>query len=146
MKIHATPDAMNPFVNPKKRSISLPSGCKDLIDVLQRRESGHESAVRRFIHLVLFQAQQDGATELVIGAAPESGDTPIRYKVEDSWYDMGPFPSHVRPDVIAELARIAKLPVGRFPNEGVLDVRFGDVQLKWIVGMTTADGECMLKR
>jgi len=45
-------DTMNPFVNPKKRGVSLPSGCKDLIDVLQRRESGHDSAVRRFIHLV----------------------------------------------------------------------------------------------
>src|SRR5688572_15657732 len=106
----------------------------------------HETAVRRFIHLVLFQAQQDGATELVIGAAPTSGDTPIRYKVEDSWYDMSPFPSHIRPDVIAELARTAKFPVGQFPNEGVLDVRFGDVQLRWTVVMLTAEGECMLKR
>jgi len=26
---------MNPFVNPKKRDILLPSGCKDLMDVLQ---------------------------------------------------------------------------------------------------------------
>jgi hypothetical protein len=26
---------MNPFVNPNKRSIALPAGCKDLIDVLQ---------------------------------------------------------------------------------------------------------------
>lgn len=111
-----------------------------------RPESGHESAVRRFIHLVLFQAQQDGATELVIGAAPASGDTPIRYKVEDTWYDMSPFPSHIRPDVIAEFARMAKFPVGQFPSEGVLDVRFGDVQLRWIVGMTSADEECLLKR
>ena len=44
---------MNPFVNPKKRGVSLPSGCKDLIDVLQRRESGHDSAVRRFILWVI---------------------------------------------------------------------------------------------
>jgi hypothetical protein len=26
---------MNPFVNPKKRGIQLPKGCKDLVDVLQ---------------------------------------------------------------------------------------------------------------
>jgi hypothetical protein len=137
---------MNHFVNPKKRGVSLPSGCKDLIDVLQRREKGHVSAVRRFIHLVLFQAQQDHATELVLGATSASGDTPIRYKVEGAWYDMSPFPSHIRPDVIAELARMARLPVGQFPNEGVLDVTFGDVRLRWTVGMTTADGECMLVR
>ncbi len=29
---------MNPFVNPRKRGISLPKGCKDLIDALHRRE------------------------------------------------------------------------------------------------------------
>ena len=137
---------MNPFVNPKKRGVSLPSGCKDLIDVLQRRESGHDTAVRRFIHLVLFQAQQDNATELVIGVPSASEDTQIRYKVADTWYDMSPFPSHVRPEVIAELARMARFPVGQFPNEGVLDVTFGDVQLRWTVGMTSADGECMLVR
>jgi hypothetical protein len=27
---------MNRFVNPKKRGISLPKGCKDLLDVLRR--------------------------------------------------------------------------------------------------------------
>jgi len=117
-----------------------------LLDVLQRRESGHDSAVRRFIHFVLFQAQQGYATELVIGATPPSGDTPIRYQVEGTWYDLSPFPSHIRPDVIAELARMAGFPVGQFPNEGVLDATFGDVQLRWTVGMTSADGECMLAR
>ena len=30
---------MNSFVNPEKRGISLPSGCKDLIDVLNRRDT-----------------------------------------------------------------------------------------------------------
>jgi type II secretory ATPase GspE/PulE/Tfp pilus assembly ATPase PilB-like protein len=137
---------MNPFVNPKKRSISLPSGCKDLVDVLKRSESKHDSAIRRFIHLVLLQAQQDEATELVIGATPASGDTPIRYKFQETWYDLSPFPSHIRPDIVSELARMAKFPEGEFPNEGVLDMSFGDVQLRWIVGMTSAEGECMLVR
>ena len=137
---------MNPFVNPKNRGVSLQSGCKDLIDVLRRRESGHDSAVRQFIRLVLFQAQQDHATELVIGATPASGDTPIRYKVEDTWYDLSPFPSHVRPDVISELVRMAKFHAGHIPGEGVLDESFGDVRLRWIVGMTSADGECMFVR
>jgi type II secretory ATPase GspE/PulE/Tfp pilus assembly ATPase PilB-like protein len=112
---------MNPFINPKKRSISLPSGCKDLIDVLRRREGEDDRAVRRFIHLVLFQAQQDDATELVIGVTPTNGDTPIRYKVGDAWYDMSPFPAHIRRDVVAELAQMAGLPLGQFPSEGVLD-------------------------
>jgi hypothetical protein len=41
---------------------------------------------------------------------------------------------------------MAKFPEGEFPNEGVLDMSFGDVQLRWIVGMTSAEGECMLVR
>src|ERR1041385_817153 len=130
---------MNPFVNPKKRGVSLPSGCKDLIDVLQRRESGDDNAVRRFIHLVLFQAQQDQATELVIGATPASGDTPIRYKVEDTWYDLSPFPSRIRPDVISELIRMARFHAGCIPGEGVLDESFGDVRLRWIVAMRSEE-------
>ena len=137
---------MNPFVNLKKRGASLPSGCKDLIDVLQRRESGHNSPVRRFIHLLLFQAQRDNATELIIGAAAPSGNTPIRYKVEDKWYDLSPFPSHVRPDVIAEFARMAKFHTGHIPGEGVLDESFGDLRLRWIVAMTSTDGACRLVR
>ena|SRR5450631_190095 len=137
---------MNPFVNPKKRSISLPSGCKDLVDVLKRSEPQHDGAVRRFIHMVLLQAQQDQATELVIGIASSTGGTPIRYKVEDTWYDMSPFPSHVRPDVISELVRMAKFHAGQIPGGGVLDESCDDIRLRWIVGMTSADGECMLMR
>ena len=137
---------MNPFVNLKKRSISLPSGCKDLIDVLQTSERPDESAIRRFIHLILLQAQQDQAMELVIGAAPATQDTPIRYSVEGTWYQMSPFPSHIRPAVVLELARMAKLPPGQFPSEGVLDVTFGSVGLRWTVTMTSVDDDCVLMR
>jgi hypothetical protein len=30
---------MNPFVNPNERGVALPSGCRDLIDVLKRPEA-----------------------------------------------------------------------------------------------------------
>ena len=136
---------MNPFVNPKKRSVSLPRGCKDLLDVLQLPERIQNDAIRRFIHLLLFQAQQDAATELVIGVTPEGKDTPIRYKAEGVCYDMS-FPSHIRVGVVAELARLAKLPVGQFPSQGVLDVALKGVHLKWTVGMKSADGDCILVR
>lgn len=137
---------MNPFVNPNKRSISLPSGCKDLVDVLKGSKSKHLDAVRRFIHLVLLQAQQDQATELIIGVARENGGTPIRYKIEDAWYDMAQFPLHIRPDVIRELVRMSEFNAGTKSGEGVLDERCGDLRLRWIVRMTSADGECILVR
>ena len=137
---------MNPFVNPNKRSIALLGGCKDLADVLKRSEARHDDAVRRFIYLVLLQAQQDRATELSIGVASDGGVPPMRYKVESAWFDLPCFPSHIRTEVVAELAQMAKFPAGQFPAEGVLDECCGDVRLRWIVGMTSADGECMLTR
>src|SRR5882762_8748115 len=101
---------MNPFVNPKKRSISLPKGCKDLVDVLRRPERPPKDAISRFIWLVMFQAKQDGATELVIAPARDGrdGGTPIGYKVDGTWYDMSSFPSQIRAEVITELERMAK--------------------------------------
>jgi hypothetical protein len=137
---------MNPFVNPKKRSVSLPSGCKELIDVLERPDKSHESTARWLIYMALFQAQQHNATDMVIGATPNSGGTPIRYKVEDTWYDISPIPSQIRPDVIEELARMANVPAGQFPAEGVLDVDYADVRLRWKVAMMSSDGECLLAR
>ena len=137
---------MNPFINPKKRGVTLPSGCKDLVDVLKRSEAKHDEAVRRFIHLLLLQAYQDQATELVIGKASPSGGTPIRYKVEETWHDLSPFPSHIRPAVMSELERMAHFQAGQFPDGGVLEVTFGEVRSRWIVMMTSTDEECMLVR
>jgi hypothetical protein len=136
---------MNPFVNPKKRGVTLPKDCKDLADVLKRSEGKHDDAIRRFIHLVLFQSQQDRATELVVGIATPSG-VPIRYKLEGMWYEMSPFPSHIRADVVSELLRMAGFHAGQVPGEGVLNASFGDIRLRWMVAMTSADGECKIRR
>jgi len=141
---------MNPFVNPKKRSITLPRGCKDLIDVLHRPKRPGKlkgidtNAIRSFVYLILLQAQQDHATVLIIGASPEHGDTPIRHRIEGTWYDMAPFPSQIRPAMMAELTRMARLPVGQFPSQGVLDETFGEVRLRWRVELTGLDHDCFL--
>jgi type II secretory ATPase GspE/PulE/Tfp pilus assembly ATPase PilB-like protein len=137
---------VNPFVNPQKRSITLPRGCKDLVDVLQHSKSKRDEAVCRFIRLVLFQAQQDQATEVIVGIASPSEGVPIRYKIEGAWHEMATFPAHIRPDVASELARMAKFHAGQIPGEGVLDERFGDVRLLWVVATMNADGECTLVR
>ena len=141
---------MNPFVNPNKRGISLPKGCKNLVDVLDRAQRlkfdslSELDFIRQFICLVLLQAQKDRATELIIGAAPKTGGTPIRYKVGCTWHEMAAFDSSVRDEVIAKLARMAQLPAGEFPSEGMFEVAFGDVQLRWRVRMTSPANECML--
>jgi len=115
------------------------------MDVLKHSEPKQSGAFRRFIHLLLAQAQQDQATEMVIGTVSPAG-TPIRYKVEDVWCDLPPFPEHIRPEVISELVRMARFPAGQIPGEGILDESFSEMRLRWIVAMTSADGECMLTR
>jgi hypothetical protein len=102
-----------------------------------------EDPIKRFTLLVLFQAQQDHATELAI--APESGDRPpIRYKVGGTWYDLSPPPAHILPGVVAELGRLAAFAKRPFPKEGLIDVPYSGVRLRWIIRMTSADDDCIL--
>jgi hypothetical protein len=51
-----------------------------------------DDAIMRFTRLVLFQAQQDNAQELVV-ASSAVGGSPIRYKVGGAWHDFSPPPS-----------------------------------------------------
>jgi hypothetical protein len=103
----------------------------------------NDDPIKRFTRLVLFQAQQDHATELTI--APASGAGPaIRYKVGDTWYDMSPPPDHILPDVIAELGRLAAFTKRPFPKEGIIDEQFGSVRLHWVLRMESAESACVL--
>src|SRR5437016_10591132 len=109
---------MNPFVNPKSRSISLPNGCKDLVDIL-RPNFGKEDGIVSFIRHVLFQAHRAGVRELVIGPI-EGGGTPIKYKLGDTLNQVSAFPARIHPGVVVHLARLAQMPEGPFPKEGLL--------------------------
>lgn len=89
---------------------------------------------------MLFQAHQDHAAELVV--SPTAADqSPIRYKIEDAWYDWSPPPAHMVPAVVAELGRLAAFTRRPFPKEGLIDV--GD-RSRWIIRMASADGDCIL--
>jgi hypothetical protein len=135
---------MNPFVNPKKRSISLPAGCKNLVDVLQRPKRKGFDPIRSFILLVLMDAQQEHAAEVIIGVAGEYGaDAPISYKVGDTWRESA-FPSDIRSSVIAELQRMAGLRASQFPSEGGFSVRLETKRLKWRLRLTSPEAECIL--
>lgn len=99
-----------------------------------------EEPIKRFVLLVLFQAQQDHATEVTV--APVGGERPpIRYKVGDTWCDMSPPPAHILPGVVAELDRLAAFTRRPFPKEGLIDVAFGSVRLRWIIRRTSAEAD-----
>src|ERR1043166_6302770 len=134
---------MNPFVNLKKRGVSLPSGCKDLIDVLHRPKRRGEDPARIFIRLMLMQAHDHRATELLIGSAL-APDSTITEKAGGTSYHLSPLPSDFRSSVTEELARMAALPAGPIPKEGEIFVRPETTQLRWKVRMSSPDGEILL--
>lgn len=137
---------MNPFVDPKKRSITLPAGCKDLADVLQLRERGDTDPIKAFIHQLLMDAQQQHASAVVIGTTPEYGQyTPFSYKVGNSLRGSV-FPSDLRSFVVAELERMAGLTESPFPKDGIFSVRIKNTHFKWRVQMTSRDAACTLTR
>ena len=102
-----------------------------------------EDPITRFTLLLLFQAQQDHATELTI-PAPGGEPAPIRYKVRDQWYDLSPPPENILPSVVATLAEMAGLTDKPFPREGLIDVPFGGRHLRYALRMASADAECVL--
>ena len=111
--------------------------------VLHRAELMTDDPIQRFTLLVLFQAQEDRATELFIAPSATAG-APIKYKVGGSWYDMSPPPSHILPGVVAELERLAAFSEGAFPKEGTIDVAFSGIRLAWKIRMTSPDDPCIL--
>jgi type II secretory ATPase GspE/PulE/Tfp pilus assembly ATPase PilB-like protein len=102
-----------------------------------------DEPIKRFTQLVLFQAQQDQVTELVIAPANRERP-PVRYKVEGSWHEMSPPPAHILPGVVAELGRLAVFTKRPFPKEGLIDVAYSGVRLRWVIRMTSADADCIL--
>jgi len=103
-----------------------------------------EEPITRFTLLVLFQADQDRATDLTIPAAGSTA--PIRYKVRGDWYDLSPPPQHILPGVVAVLSELAGLSDKPFPREGLIDVPYGGRHLRWIISIVSPDADCVLTR
>lgn len=99
--------------------------------------------IKRFTLLVLFQAQQDRATELAVSPTAETRG-PIRYKIEGRWYDMSPPPPHILPELVAELGRMADFTRGPFPKEGIIDVSFSGIRLRWVARMASPESGVVL--
>ena len=100
------------------------------------------------MRLLLWQAQQDRATELIIGlpVANETG-TPIRYKVDGAWVEFASPPADFRVGLASELVRLAALSVNdRYPKEGILDLLAFTGPLKWSILIPKSGGEILLRR
>jgi hypothetical protein len=103
--------------------------------------------IERFLSLLLWQAQQDRATELVIGvpASAQSG-TPIRYRVQGTWFNFSPPPAQLHAALIAELSRVAGFSQNdRYPKMGVVNLPSFTGPLKWNLLINQPGGECSLR-
>ena len=103
-----------------------------------------DDPIRRFTLLMLFQAQQDKATELVIAPSARDRSPAIKYKVGEDWFALSPPPADVVSGIVKELATLACLSQGVFPTQGTIDVPFSGVRLKWVFHMPRAGTECVL--
>lgn len=103
----------------------------------------NDDAIKRTTKLILFQAQQDHAKELVISNSAGTGAA-VRYKVADNWHDWKS-PSHeLAAAIIGEIGRLAKFTKRPYPKEGLIDVPYSGVRLLWAARMASADGDCVL--
>ena len=98
-----------------------------------------------FIRHVLFQAHRAGAKDLVIGPT-KGGGRSIKYKFGDTLLEVSAFPSRIHPGVVVQLARLAQMPDGPFPKQGILGMTFAATPLKWKIWLMGEDADCVLTR
>lgn len=102
-----------------------------------------DDVIERTTKLILFQAQQDHATELVVRRSPGAGAA-VRCKVGDTWHDWTSPTSELAPAIIGEIGRLAAFAKRPCPKEGLIDVPYSGIRLLWVVRMASADGDCIL--
>ena len=102
-----------------------------------------EDVISRTTKLILFQAQQDHATELVVRSSPGSGAA-VRYKLADAWHDWTSPPPELAPAIIDAIGKLATFTKRPCPKEGLIDVQYSGLRLLWVVRMASPDGDCIL--
>ena len=110
----------------------------------QKQESlMSDNVIERTTKLILFQAQQDRATELVVRSSPGT-EAAVRYRVAETWHDWtGPSPE-LAPEIIGQIGKLAAFTKRPCPKEGLIDVPYSGVRLLWVVRMASTDGDCIL--
>jgi len=97
-------------------------------------------AIKRAALLVLAQAQQDNATDLVMAPAADGG-TSIRYKIDGAWHNWAP--TGLGWSLLAsELGGLAGVRDAEYPKEGIIYVAYSGVRLRWQIKMRNHSAEC----
>lgn len=102
-----------------------------------------EDVIKRTTKLILFQAQRDHATELVVRGSPGTAAA-VRYKVADTWHDWTSPAPELAPAIIGELGELAAFTKRPCPKEGLIDVPYSGIRLLWVARIPSAGGDCIL--
>jgi type II secretory ATPase GspE/PulE/Tfp pilus assembly ATPase PilB-like protein len=136
---------MNPFLTPKKRGISWPSGCKDLADVLRLPVPQSGDPVQTFIRMVLLRAESVRASEVIIGAAMvHDGECSVTQRIAYELHHVSTIPADFRSSMVTELLRMADLSDVHFPAHGLATLQLKRRQLKWKLQIESAEADCQL--
>lgn len=98
----------------------------------------NDASIKRYALMVLFQAQQDHATELLVRRSDESG-APIRYQLGGTWHDWKSPGTALAPAILDEISTLAGFGTRPFPREGLIDVNHSGLRLLWIARMASSD-------
>jgi type II secretory ATPase GspE/PulE/Tfp pilus assembly ATPase PilB-like protein len=136
---------MNPFVNPKKRHILLPKGCKDLIDVLRLPARETADPVEIFIREMLLRAEGVNASEILIGGPMvNDGECIITQRISGTLWPVSTIPAGFRASIVAQLLRMAGLAEATFPAHGVATLQLKRRQVKWNLQIESPEADCQL--
>lgn len=102
-----------------------------------------DDPVTRYVLQVLYQAQQDQASQVVIGPF-RSGEPLVRYNVGGAWHDWSPPDTRLASKLIGEVERLAAFAETPFPKEGTIDVAFREARLRWQTQRPSAEAACVL--
>src|SRR5262249_25540449 len=103
--------------------------------------------VRKFLVLILWQAQEDEAEELVIGE-PNLQQVQIRYRVDGHGYEMAPIPEEIR-DAVHQVGieMAGHSGPAQFPWQGKIDLDvLAGLHLSWSVELPAKGGSLYFRR
>jgi hypothetical protein len=68
----------------------------------------------------------------------------VRYKTDGVWYDLTPG-GLAWPRLVSELTGLAGVRDADFPKEGIINLAYGGVRLRFKVRVTSPAAECVLQ-
>ena len=116
-------------------------------DSIELSDLANEAPIIKFVNLVLFQAVQDGASD--IHFEPFEDEFKIRYRVDGALYEMSPPPKHLAIPVTSRIKVMANLDISerRLPQDGRISVNIGGRQVDLRVStLPTQFGESVVLR